>query len=168
MKLALHRSITFWSGLLVMAFICWAWWDSASFRSDVSMGRFGMASNYGGIVTEDVLLNSGLGFDYSRDLHRLHGPSEIFPSPCLVQRKSASEAELIAIADPYRKGQPITVEQYLKYRMDLITAPEWVIFIPYWLILLTVAAVWLLLLFLRARRRNKSVMKQLRRRSTDL
>lgn len=28
MKLAPHRSITFWSGILVMGFICWVWWDS--------------------------------------------------------------------------------------------------------------------------------------------
>lgn len=36
---------------------------------------------------------------------------------------------------------------------------SWLLFVPYWLILLTVAAIWLLLLFMRARRRNKSVMK---------
>lgn len=32
---------------------------------------------------------------------------------------------------------------------------NWFLFVPHWLILLAVAALWLLLLFVRARRRNK-------------
>src|SRR5688500_16480997 len=40
MKLALHRSIAFWSGMLVMAFICWAWRDSYLNNTIVEYKRF--------------------------------------------------------------------------------------------------------------------------------
>jgi len=36
MKSAFHRSITFWSGILAMTFICWAWWGSM--RTCVTIG----------------------------------------------------------------------------------------------------------------------------------
>lgn len=32
----LHRSIAFWSGLLVLAFLAWAWWDSIRYWSELS------------------------------------------------------------------------------------------------------------------------------------
>ena len=47
----LHRSITFWSGLLVMVFIVWAWWDSrgnstyASLRSSAGTRLWAVASS---------------------------------------------------------------------------------------------------------------------------
>jgi hypothetical protein len=34
----LHRSIAFWSGLLVLAFLAWAWWDSTRYWSRISFG----------------------------------------------------------------------------------------------------------------------------------
>jgi len=45
-----YRSLTFWSGMLVIAFLCWAWWDS--FRHDTwrTEGHFSF-SNVAGAVS---------------------------------------------------------------------------------------------------------------------
>jgi hypothetical protein len=90
-KLALHRSIVFWSGLLAMGFVCWLWWASYAARP-VSLQ----------LATFRVLLG-GDRFAMEHD------------------------------------GETIFV--------------CW-----FWEILLAVAALWLLLLFLRARRRSKTVI----------
>ena len=55
MKLQLHRSITFWSGILVIAFLVWAWRDSLHHRSSFSWKSSGgmscwSASNSAGVL----------------------------------------------------------------------------------------------------------------------
>ena len=44
MKPALHRSLIFWAGLLVITFTCWAWWDSCSYISGFQWNKFSAAS----------------------------------------------------------------------------------------------------------------------------
>lgn len=56
MRLQLHRSIIFWSGLLVMGFISWAWRDSLQERSVYTRSSHGstrhwFASSAGGALT---------------------------------------------------------------------------------------------------------------------
>jgi hypothetical protein len=55
-KLALHRSITFWSGLLVIGFVCWAWWYSLAHFSYVARWNHA-AWSFSGEVT--VLYQGG-------------------------------------------------------------------------------------------------------------
>lgn len=49
MNLALHRSITFWCGLLVMGFVCWAWSDSMNYFSGGNRHHF-QAVHFDGAV----------------------------------------------------------------------------------------------------------------------
>ena len=50
MKLPLHRSIIFWSGILVMAFIVWAWRDSQRYFSPLRIGNVVTANVGSGVM----------------------------------------------------------------------------------------------------------------------
>ena len=99
MKLALHRSLNFWSGLLVIGFVSWAWWDSLTWMSSVSQaGRLSAYSGYGGLCIEsnDIIVPTT---DYGRG--RLPRPelaqaAGIFQAPLFVRGTACS-----ASRDPF-------------------------------------------------------------------
>ena len=135
---ALHRSIIFWSGLLMMGFICWAWWDSMRAFSGISSPQFFLNHAAGGVGAgfKDVPFG---GYSTRRDNLKycwVEG-DEMNPGIWLHE---APDEEVTAIPLP------------------IIRRGTWVSsLIPHWLILLTVAAVWLGLLFWRGRRRKRVV-----------
>lgn len=47
---SLLRSLTFWSGVFVICFGFWAWWDSYRFNTDIDLGAIRL-SNVSGHVT---------------------------------------------------------------------------------------------------------------------
>lgn len=128
MKLALHRSIVFWSGLLVMGFVCWAWMASVLAPAMLYKGSYEI-QNYDSTLYFGKLTDEFATADENPTWTKMDAPSEpeMFPGP--------------SIPDGVQDG-------LLSFGVVL----------PHWLILLPVTALWLLLLFLRARRRNKSVM----------
>lgn len=91
MKLALHRSVTFWSGFLVMGFICWAWWDSVTISTNLFLGC---------IYADHSLSRFGVGYDvfgggaggnkvsFHRGVH--HFPdTEFLPAPEFVNSEAS-------------------------------------------------------------------------------
>jgi hypothetical protein len=56
MKQELHRSITFWSGLLLIGFICWAWWNSERFTLDAQYDRAKWSHCVSGIIFEHATI----------------------------------------------------------------------------------------------------------------
>lgn len=84
MKLALHRSLTFWSGLLVMAFMIWAWNWSRSFMAYLQFGgnpeyELGLARSavHLGITTSGTKLREAPNFHDSSGMRLplLEGPT---------------------------------------------------------------------------------------------
>ena len=154
----LHRSVIFWSGLLVIAFIMWAWRDSV----DRSPG----AGYHDTLLTT---LNGGIGICH---VHARNAPFEAtyrghsYPHP---EWAACQPAFFIRGA-----GQQLnTVEEWENHMRQLHAAANardffgppmrvessrsWVLFIPHWMILLTFALLWAALLLWRARRRKKAM-----------
>ena len=160
MKLALHRSITFWSGLLMMVFVCWAWRDSMRSRSTAwtnSGGNLNITNGYAGITLRKGGFSTSPPQGFARSGIRSGGGDwvmfDAFPRLHLVNADSLPEAQHRELLYTYLDDQAgtITLRDFL-----LVTSFRgYALHLPHWLILLTVAAVWLLLLFMRARRRNK-------------
>ena len=147
----LLRSITFWCGILVMGFICWAWRDSQRASSFVSWSS-----------GEVRLLEGSLGLQYSPGLQvpkTPRGRAEIvrgdqefrsFPFP---RPRFARGGEPSSASDPI-DGEPPepTLQDAILLGMSFRPASWWVLFIPFWMILLAVALPWVGLLLWRARR----------------
>jgi len=151
--------MTFWSGLLVMAFICWAWWDSTEKNSYLEYDSLGLNNAAAGISVSYV--QSATNRNYGREEFTRYALSfgnlagrYIFPVEFYRQVEPIrwpDSAPPIPAAkrstNPWmRSGQEFCMKE----------PGDWICFIPHWLILLTAAAVWLALLLWRARRRNQT------------
>ncbi len=145
MKLALHRSITFWSGLLVMGFVCWEWQDSYRYDSWVTAHGNTSSSFSGGLCFGVNLDDAGIhaGREYqAADLLR----NETFPPFLFVRGKGMKE---------YSEHAPdLPTVRELWAEISQISPTSTIrLFLPYWCILLAVTVAWFGLLFWRARRR---------------
>ncbi len=154
----LHRSITFWSGILVMAFICWAWRDSLKFWSSAWHAPYDLEHAGGGLCVSNrddppygkdsgaARLSLGAAFSQVR-LDR-------FPAPHFIREEDLVPAESESLVSRMHEKSPgYTMEENLKLSLVRGSAPRiWVLFLPHWLILVTAAALWLGLLLWRARR----------------
>jgi hypothetical protein len=154
-KLALNRSLTLWSGLLVMVFVCWAWHDSERLWTNAGKGPYALHNACGGLIY-GITTPGGFppGFHFDRrpmDVYK-HSP-EAFPAPFLLRPRDLPVEESNRLMDRLiRTGG--TIRELMTFSVSGRPSHLWLLFIPHWLILLTVAAVWLCLLFWRARRRK--------------
>jgi len=148
MKLALHRSLTFWSGILVMGFICWAWWDSERFSSACSRGRLLLDNQHSSIF---VGLSTGA---YSKRpwMTRETVPDykrEVFPAPFLMRGKNDTR--------PSMPPPGVTKRDFALMVVAAMPADYRFALIPHWLFLLFATVPWSGLLLWRARRRKRSL-----------
>ena len=134
MKLALHRSITFWSGILVMGFICWGWSDSMRAISGFRLPFCWGSQAAGGIAT-----------GISRSSHT-------------TTFRIVTKASVSVLSGPHG-GMSFTFDTKEPVPLlprPLITANQGgAIFVPHWLLLLAVALPWTALVLWRARRRKR-------------
>ncbi len=160
------RSLTFWGGLLVIAFICWAWWDSSwrwvhqraghniIFSEDSGLEFFHCPSSefgWKGGVSTDLPWQFGSRKARPR-LARpgfAHSPGEEIP-----------EAEVAYLAGTRRLAErlgckspdPIVADFYNTFYLPTFGRHAWMIFIPYWCVLAAVLVLWLALIYGRHRR----------------
>ncbi|MCW1922995.1 hypothetical protein OKA05_10565 [Luteolibacter arcticus] len=170
MKLALHRSITFWSGILVMAFICWAWRDSVFWNSSVSKSSWRLNSSRSGVSVYYVPPPASFGeWRSTRFKATPTYFSHQYLPPALFARGAGVPQGPIEVADDGSVSGP---PEYLAWQADMQAArsererfevsmrhrpvKDGSLFVPYWLFLLAVAVPWLALPFWRARRRGKT------------
>lgn len=157
MKLALHRSITFWSGILVMAFIFWAWRDSLKHETRPMWGSCEMESRRGALsfTYRPSGRRPGLELfrnDYSKPI------SQPFPAPHFIRGG-------IEHADPKTRqsyatksdGAPMTLRESDALNMIYRTNRDWLISIPFWLLLLSFALLWSALLLWRENRKKSAI-----------
>lgn len=154
MKQQLHRSLTFWSGILIMAFIAWAWRDSLRYHSAMRSKD-----------TEFFSACGGCGLGHLKLPFRLWLIGKSQPDHTR-EPISASDIEFRTISLPtvVSAGKPAPFPPYedpreyleARYEMTHRSSLEWIFFLPYWLILLAVAFPWLGLLLWRARRRKRA------------
>ncbi|WP_265594878.1 hypothetical protein [Haloferula sp. BvORR071] len=143
MRFGLQRSLIFWSGLLAVVFLCWAWKDSRERRTYVQVAGFLLASDQGGLVLER---NPYLFRDF-----------EAGREPALVLRRTMKGPFLL-----HGKGELVNdglVDPEWDYRelcentMSYQPQGNWLLFIPYWLLLMVAGLAWWVLLLWRLRRR---------------
>ena len=149
----LHRSLTFWTGLITILFTSWAWQDSYSHFSSVSRNQLSIISGFRGIGIEHYITASSSDFSTMRtpeDDFPVRWTHEHFPLPFFVK---AQEIEL-----DYSVQPPPARSRKEGYQMSLNFAGpgSWALFIPYWLILLPLILTWTALLLFRARRRQRA------------
>jgi hypothetical protein len=144
--LALHRSLTFWAGILLVAFTCWAWWDA-------SRNQVGCYGRKGALISEArgiTLVSRNARDDFHFWRHRFpytpgHSPREFFPSPFFLRHEREPDPD--KLMDP-----GMTFRALKQLTADSGGPGTWVLYLPYWLILIPLILTWLALLLYRARR----------------
>ena len=141
----IFRSVTFWSGILVMTFICWAWWDSSRNGCYIRVGPVGLSQSYSHI---SVIHTPGKS-EIATDRYKMDGTVFGFlplPPPFVVR------------GDPLPPAGPSVAPESFKALVERnwVHAPRdnWLLCIPHWLILFAAAVAWSGLLYWRARRRG--------------
>jgi hypothetical protein len=142
------RSITFWSGILVMGFICWAWRDSFRHEAGMTGGSWMGRSKTGGVMVFGFAMSIGeFKADYVLIPPEWHHEWSAF-QPLFWHRRPEPEDEFwverVKAASNAREAYPAYMESWPTSR--------WMVFVPYWLLLLAVAVTWTGLLLWRARR----------------
>ena len=149
----LHRSITFWSGLLIIAFTCWAWRDSYRYSSFFTTGYWSWANNRGGVQlfhfgSSTAQWNGARSYNATRHLQ-----PHLFQRAFFVRGKGE-------MPDPrdFDPGydSPSTYE-WARYHYRYYPPRMWDLFIPHWLVLTPIVITWLALLAWRARRRKRKM-----------
>ena len=148
MKLALHRSITFWSGILVMGFIGWVWWDSLSSSSVIAYQRQKISCNIGGL-------------SYSQNSHYGNGTLETNRSPLSNTFKELRHEWFprpywIRGGGPPEKAGPGTqsIEEWHREWISTQAKGVRLLRVPLWLLMVGFGLPWIGLLLWRARRRR--------------
>lgn len=140
----LYRSLTFWSGILVLGFIAWAYWDSKSNSTSASIPPYTLASTYGTVVLwKDLGGQRGFG-------RSAVGPLDVAPSiaPLFLRGGEGYDS---------RPGSPPTFRDVMSHLMKFELDSSWILLLPHGLLLFAVALPWSLLLFWRARRIKKAI-----------
>ena len=145
MKPALHRSLIFWAGILVIIFTCWAWRDSYSQVSRLIWKQFTIASAARGIFIDcEPLARQSLTVERETlSTYPLNWPRETFPSPFLVREEEAAKLP---------ESEPSSFQASIESAVAETGPGSWSLYLPYWLILLALPIPWIFLLLLRARR----------------
>lgn len=163
----LHRSLTLWSGILVLGFLAWAWWDSMLYRYEACSTHFTVASEAS--MVSIMRHNSPRTPGMLREKHGLGDPvirksttgmdvtMHVFPPPVWVRRSSKDPRNVYTVPFEKREFSPdCRLGDAYHQRMATITrgSPRmvWRLMIPYWLILPPAIIFWCGLLLLRARR----------------
>lgn len=152
----IYRSIIFWSGILVLLFICWAWRDSY-YRSPAVSFRVGsVVSGNGGVMifrTKAPLLVSYQPSPYLRP------DWELFQAPFSMRGLglgTSAEGSELTVKDRELKAAR-NAREFYDLLMDYRKQSDRLYFIPHWCILLAVALAWSGLLLRRTRRFSRAM-----------
>ncbi|QJE99114.1 hypothetical protein [Luteolibacter luteus] len=157
----LPRSITFWSGIFVMLFITWAWWDSfQNYSVAYVRDRIEVQSTQGMMVFGEADQIDPMGGKRVKRTSKL--PTKVFPEPVFLR----GGGETLEDEAQYRKWDEemrAAPDQIVRARLDMKTFPrdQVRLMLPYWLFVLAVALPWCGLLMLRARRIRKAASRGL-------
>ena len=143
----LHRSITLWSGILIIAFVGWAWSTSYRAESWCRYNCFSAGNTHGGVELNSVYSGSGFITWPNRMRASLLAPA--MPAPFLLRGTGSPSA-------PITHRAPTSYRDSLEIMMTRRDPQAWLLFIPHWLILLAVILPWAVLLRWQAQRRKQA------------
>ena len=143
---ALHRSLTFWAGLLTIIFLVWAWWDSRDHTSWIRWKQLSACnSGEGALICREA--GATTAFDTGR---RFLGGSSRSPvldfRPPFLVFSQGLDPQSSMIANSMKEAHQLMVN---------VSPPgSWYLYIPHWLILLPIITTWSLLLWRAGRHRR--------------
>jgi hypothetical protein len=154
-KLALHRSLIFWAGIVVMVFIGWAWRDSKFHLHTVRGGAWSVFHAYSAVVASYTPTHRQSLSYYREELLVTHVAKEPFPLPFIGRGQRPSAGDFV----PLEEG-PRTLRDNWRHYLRFQPPTEWVFFIPHWMLLLVFVVPWSGVLVWRARRRRRADSKE--------
>ncbi|QJE98856.1 hypothetical protein [Luteolibacter luteus] len=150
----LYRSLTFWSGTLVVAFICLTWLLSWRFDSVAEWGRVRITQGWGNVSLH--FFTSSRSFDghhlaideFEMSSHPIEFPSILRPED-LVRKDGY-------LPPTWPESKIDSARTYHEYHLfwELKTGrpvTAFIILIPHWFLLITAVVLWSVLLVCRAR-----------------
>ncbi len=159
MKLSLYRSLIFWSGLLLMGFVVWAWWDSTRWRSLASYHNWMLEHVDCGVVASWNLcqpIQSGKAL-WRDEAPRDYAEGEMrITRPLFFSMKEGESEDTCQKRYLQRYGEVKSSSEARVFYGTAYGAPgDWACYIPHWCLLAAVAAPWMGLLVWRERWRRK-------------
>jgi hypothetical protein len=144
----LSRSFAFWSGILVMFFIGFAWRDSMAHASSVSASKLAIVSG-GALVQVWSIQETGWSRPVvQRNANHPRWPARPFATPMLVRGDGFRQQEM----NRSDRGAVTYQDRMTGVAKWGFPPRNWVLFLPHWIVLLAFALAWTGLLFWRARR----------------
>lgn len=145
----LSRSLTFWSGILVMIFICWAWRDSESNVSSVGDDSWSIYHHRSAVAIWRDPLRSPTAIKFRRDRGDESIRAELFPAPL-----SMWGDDKVPSPEEWKQyfGSRQTARENIIWTLNQNGPQGSVLYLPHWLLLLACALPWSGLLLWRTRR----------------
>ena len=157
---ALHRSLTFWAGLLVVAFISFAWWDSSSHISHLSRKNYWACNTLHGLYLNQVP-------HWKEPLQAARtARNPIADTP--PYDATFHRPFFIRSYDSIKDSRPEEfhdLREAAQYEINLFGPGCWALYIPHWLILLPIVLTWTALLLWRAHRHRRAITPPAQRHS---
>ena len=139
MKPSLHRSVIFWSGILIMAFTCWSWRDSQKFSLNVDNGIWCFTQDQSAVSLwrPDAISPRALTIERGRPDRAFR--TEYFPAPLLMRGGDKGFTDEEWHRD--RHSRPSVREDILRVWRNS-NPSALILYLPYWLLLLAMALLW--------------------------
>ncbi|MEK7953229.1 hypothetical protein [Luteolibacter soli] len=136
----LYRSLSFWSGMLVMIFLSWTWWDS--FRHDTwrTGGHFACSNVAGGVslACYQVNYHGGSG---RRDISPGAAPRPAFAAPSFV---TSGSSKAYKVPDAF---SGLTSSEQLRSMLFFVPSGAYAFLnVPHWILVLAALVPWVSLL----------------------
>ena len=153
----LYRSLTFWSGIFVMGFICWVWRDSLTHQAHANSGAYSLMNNVSVVLlhynSDRPPAAAGSRFSSSHEAFppELYIDGPLFPAPAFVRGSLLPGM----VYDPW---QVTEADDSQTGWMHFRPPEDWLLVLPHWLFLLAVALPWAGLLLWRAKRIRKAIL----------
>ncbi len=152
----IHRSLTFWSGILMMAFICWAWRDSSQVHSIASASGWTLRQAGSAVSihrARGVANNAPWAGRFPVDPASSPWEGAYLAEPMFVRSTEDREGRtrFFAASGPH-SFVPRRPEAVHLYDIYIVGSGGWTLLLPHWLILISIALPWSGLLLWRARR----------------
>ncbi len=157
----LHRSLLFWSGILVMVFIAWAWWISYRGTARAIRGDWYAENASGGVSLAKMHAPPGSIFHNAYAYTPAPGliSIELLPAPQWVRGQGLRPTSIMEAVEFHTDWEPAADSSdaaHRERRFRHLETDSWLLFIPHWLMLFLTAAAWSgMLLWWRRRMRRK-------------